>query len=44
MSPISSLVRDYKMKHVKATVNTDDHNSEFPPETSGESAFSAWQV
>ncbi|KAB0345990.1 hypothetical protein FD755_024359 [Muntiacus reevesi] len=30
-----------RMKHVKARVNTDDHNSDFLPETSGESAFSA---
>ncbi|XP_060994106.1 heat shock transcription factor, Y-linked-like [Dama dama] len=41
VSPISSLVRDYKTKHVKARVNTDDHNSDLLPETSGESAFSA---
>lgn len=41
VSPISSLVRDYKTKHVKARVNIDDHNSDFLPETSGESTFSA---
>ena len=35
--PISALVRDYKTKHVKAT---DDHNSDFLPETCGESTFS----
>uniref|UniRef100_A0A8B9X0N7 HSF-type DNA-binding domain-containing protein n=1 Tax=Bos mutus grunniens TaxID=30521 RepID=A0A8B9X0N7_BOSMU len=40
VSPISSLVQD-KKKHVKASVNEDDHNSEFIPEISRESAFSA---
>ncbi|MXQ99443.1 hypothetical protein E5288_WYG013486 [Bos mutus] len=39
VSPISSLVQDNK-KHVKASVNKDDCNSEFLPETSGESALS----
>ena len=39
MSPISSLVQDNK-KHVKTSVNKDDHNSEFLPEISGESPFS----
>ncbi|XP_010830419.1 PREDICTED: heat shock transcription factor, Y-linked-like [Bison bison bison] len=39
VSPISSLVQDNK-KHVNASVNKDDCNSEFLPETSGESAFS----
>ncbi|CAM9160695.1 unnamed protein product [Rangifer tarandus platyrhynchus] len=41
VSPISSLVRDYKKKHVKARGNIDDRNSNFLPETSGQSAFSA---
>ncbi|XP_055250007.1 LOW QUALITY PROTEIN: heat shock transcription factor, Y-linked-like [Moschus berezovskii] len=41
VSPISSLVRDYKKNHVKARGNIDDRNSNFLPETSGESAFSA---
>ena len=41
VSPISSLVQDYKKNHVKARGNIDDHNSNFLPETSGESAFSA---
>ncbi|XP_059740289.1 LOW QUALITY PROTEIN: heat shock transcription factor, Y-linked-like, partial [Bos taurus] len=40
VSPISSLVQDNK-KHVKASVNKDDCNSEFLPEISRESAFSA---
>ena len=40
VSPIFSLVQDNK-KRVKASVNKDDHNSEFLPEMSGESAFSA---
>ena len=40
VSPTSSLVQDNK-KHVKASVNKDDHNSEFIPEISRESAFSA---
>ena len=40
VSPKSSLVQDNK-KHVKASVKKDDHNSEFLPETSGESTFSA---
>ncbi|MXQ99030.1 hypothetical protein E5288_WYG005077 [Bos mutus] len=40
VSPISSLVQD-KKKHVKASVNEDDHNSEFIPEIIRESAFSA---
>lgn len=40
MSQISSLVQDNK-KHVKASVNEDDRNSEFIPEISRESAFSA---
>ena len=40
VSPISSLVQDNK-KHVKASVNKDDCNSEFIPETSGESTYSA---
>ena len=40
VSPIASLVQDNK-KHVKASVNKDDCNYEFLPETSGESAFSA---
>uniref|UniRef100_A0A8B9X2F6 HSF-type DNA-binding domain-containing protein n=1 Tax=Bos mutus grunniens TaxID=30521 RepID=A0A8B9X2F6_BOSMU len=39
VSPISSLVQDNK-KHIEASVNKDDCNSEFLPETSGESAFS----
>ena len=39
--PISSLVGDYKKKHVRARGNTDDRNSNFLPETSGQSAFSA---
>ena len=39
VSPISSLVQDNK-KHVKTSVNQDDHNSEFLPEISGESPFS----
>ena len=41
VSPISSLVRDYKKKRVRARDNTDDRNSNFLPETSGQSAFSA---
>ncbi|CAM9163645.1 unnamed protein product, partial [Rangifer tarandus platyrhynchus] len=41
VSPISSLVRDYKKKHVKERGNIDDRNSNFLPETSGQSAFSA---
>ncbi|XP_060993370.1 heat shock transcription factor, Y-linked-like [Dama dama] len=41
VSPISSFVPDYKKKHVKARGNIDDCNSNFLPETSGESAFSA---
>ncbi|XP_055270829.1 heat shock transcription factor, Y-linked-like [Moschus berezovskii] len=41
VSAISSLVRDCKKKHVKESVNIDDHNSDFLPETSGESTFSA---
>ena len=41
VSPISSLVQDNK-KHVKTSVNKDDHNSEFLPEISGESPFSAY--
>nr|XP_020749453.1 heat shock transcription factor, Y-linked-like isoform X1 [Odocoileus virginianus texanus] len=41
VSPISSLVRDYKKKHAKARGNIDDRNSNFLPETSGQSAFSA---
>ncbi|XDA91099.1 heat shock transcription factor, Y-linked-like [Ovis aries] len=40
VSPISSLVQDNK-KHAKASVKKDDHNSEFLPESSGESAFPA---
>ena len=40
VSPISSLVQDNK-KHLKASVKKDDHNSEFLPETSGKSTFSA---
>uniref|UniRef100_A0A4W2BNJ9 HSF-type DNA-binding domain-containing protein n=1 Tax=Bos indicus x Bos taurus TaxID=30522 RepID=A0A4W2BNJ9_BOBOX len=40
VSQISSLVQDNK-KHVKASVNEDDRNSEFIPEISRESAFSA---
>ena len=40
VSPKSSLVQDNK-KHVKASVNKDDCNSEFIPETSGESTYSA---
>ena len=39
VSPTSSLVQDNK-KHVKTSVNKDDHNSEFLPEISGESPFS----
>ena len=42
MSPISSLVRDYKKKHVKARANINDRNSDFLCEISGESAFSAF--
>ena len=41
VSPISTLVRGYKKKHIKARVNIDDHNSDFHHEISGESAFSA---
>ncbi|XP_055284370.1 heat shock transcription factor, Y-linked-like [Moschus berezovskii] len=41
VSAISSLVRDCKKKHVKASVNIDDSNSDFLHETSGESTFSA---
>ncbi|XP_065772645.1 heat shock transcription factor, Y-linked-like [Muntiacus reevesi] len=41
VSPISSLVQDYKKKHAKARGNIHDRNSNFLPETSGESAFSA---
>ncbi|KAM9669110.1 heat shock transcription factor, Y-linked-like [Dama dama] len=41
VSPISSLVRDYKKKHVKARGNIHDRNSNFLPETSGQSAFSS---
>ncbi|XDA91115.1 hypothetical protein R6Z07M_019759 [Ovis aries] len=40
VSPIFSLVQDNK-KHVNASVNKDDHYSEFLPERSGESSFSA---
>ncbi|XP_069429503.1 heat shock transcription factor, Y-linked-like [Ovis canadensis] len=40
VSPISSLVQGNK-KHAKASVKKDDHNSEFLPEMSGESAFPA---
>ena len=39
VSPISSLVQDNK-KHVKTSVNKDDHNSELLPEISGENPFS----
>ena len=38
--PAPNPVRD-KRKYVKARVNKDDHNSDFLPETSGESAFSS---
>ena len=38
VSPISSLVQGNK-KRAKASVKKDDHNSEFIPEMSGESAF-----
>ena len=41
VSPISSLVQDYKKKHVKARGNIDDRNSNFLPETSRQNAFSA---
>uniref|UniRef100_A0A452FW13 HSF-type DNA-binding domain-containing protein n=1 Tax=Capra hircus TaxID=9925 RepID=A0A452FW13_CAPHI len=40
VSPISSLVQGNK-KRAKASVKKDDHNSEFLPEMSGESAFPA---
>ena len=40
VSPIPSLVQG-KKKHAKASVKKDDHNSEFLPEMSGESAFPA---
>ena len=40
VSPISSLVQGNK-KRAKASVKKDDHNSEYLPETSGESTFSA---
>ena len=39
VSPISSLVQDNK-KHVKTSVNKDDHNSELLPEISGENPLS----
>ena len=39
VSPISSLVH-YNKKHVKTSVNKDDHNSELLPEISGENPFS----
>ena len=39
VSPISSLVH-YNKKHVKTSVNKDDHNSEFLPEISGENPLS----
>ena len=39
VSPISSLVH-YNKKHVKTSVNKDDHNSELLPEISGENPLS----
>ncbi|XDB67317.1 PREDICTED: heat shock transcription factor, Y-linked-like [Capra hircus] len=41
VSPIASLIQDYKKKNVIARGNIDNCNSSSPPETSGESAFSA---
>uniref|UniRef100_A0A8C6FNI7 HSF-type DNA-binding domain-containing protein n=1 Tax=Moschus moschiferus TaxID=68415 RepID=A0A8C6FNI7_MOSMO len=41
VSPISSSFQDYKKNHFKARGNIDDRNSNFLPETSGETAFSA---